>query len=38
MTLGYIAAFNEHNATNIINAKAITPLREALTTETEDHI
>jgi 3-methyladenine DNA glycosylase AlkD len=38
MCLGYIAAFDEHNATAIINAKAIGPLKDALIHETEDHI
>ena len=38
MTLGYIAAFDEHNAMAIINSKGITPLKEALLKESEDHI
>lgn len=38
MTLGYIGAFDEHNAMAIINSKGIAPLKDALTNETEDHI
>jgi hypothetical protein len=38
MTLGYIAAFDEHNAMAIINSKGIEPLRETLMKETEDHL
>jgi hypothetical protein len=33
MTLGYIAAFDEHNAMAIINSKGIEPLRETLMKE-----
>ena len=38
MCLGYIAAFDEHNAQAIISAKAIGFLKDALVNETEDHI
>lgn len=38
MTLGYIAAFDEHNAMAIINSKGIEPLRNALINETDEHI
>ena len=38
MTLGYIAAFDEHNAMAIINSKGIEPLRDALINEKEDYI
>lgn len=38
MTLGYIAAFDEHNAMAIINSKGITPLKDALINEPEDYI
>lgn len=38
MTLGYIAAFDEHNAMAIINSKGIDPLRETLIKESEDHL
>ena len=38
MTLGYIAAFDEHNAMAIINSKGIPPLKDALAKEPEDHI
>ena len=38
MTLGYIAAFDEHNAMAIINAKGISPLKEALIKEPEDSV
>lgn len=38
MTLGYIAAFDEHNALAIINAKGIVPLKDALIKETEDYV
>lgn len=38
MCLGYIAAFDEQNATAIITAKAIPPLKDALINEAEDHI
>ena len=37
MTLGYIAAFDEHNAMAIINSKGIEPLTNSLL-EKEDHI
>jgi hypothetical protein len=38
MTLGYIAAFDEHNGMAIINSKGIEPLRETLMKESEDHL
>lgn len=38
MCLGYIAAFDEQNATAIISVKAIPPLKDALMNEAEDHI
>ena len=38
MTLGYIAAFDEHNAMAIINSKGIAPLKDALVHESEDYI
>lgn len=38
MTLGYIAAFSETLALAIIVHQGITPLKDALVTETEDHI
>jgi 3-methyladenine DNA glycosylase AlkD len=38
MTLGYIAAFDEHNAMAIINSKGIVPLKDALINEPEDYI
>ena len=38
MTLGYIAAFDEHNAMAIINSKGINPLKETLVHEQEDYI
>lgn len=38
MTLGYIAAFDEHNAMAIINSKGIEPLWDALINEKEDYI
>jgi len=38
MCLGYIAAFDEQNATTIIAVKAIPPLKDALMNEPEDHI
>lgn len=38
MTLGYIAAFDEHNAMAIINSKGINPLKDALINESEDYI
>ena len=38
MTLGYIAAFDEHNAMAIINSKGIEPLRNSLINESDDHI
>lgn len=38
MTLGYIAAFSETLATAIIVKQGILPLKEALMTESEDHI
>ena len=38
MTLGYIAAFSETLALAIIVAKAVAPLAQALSSETEEHI
>lgn len=38
MTLGYIAAFDEHNAMAIINSKGIEPLRDSLKQENDDHV
>lgn len=38
MCLGYIAAFDEKNATALIAAKCIPPLKRALKEEAEDHI
>lgn len=38
MCLGYIAAFDEHNANAIISAKAVGFLKDALINESEDHI
>ena len=38
MCLGYIAAFDEKNATALIKAKCIPPLKRALKEEAEDHI
>ena len=38
MTLGFIAAFDESLAMNVITAKAIKPLKDALINEPEDHI
>ena len=38
ITLGYIAAYNEKDATAIINSKGIPPLKDAIKNEIEDHI
>lgn len=38
MTLGYIAAFDEHNAMAIINSKGIDPLRDSLGDGNDDHV
>ena len=38
MTLGYVAAFDEHNAMAIINSKGIGPLKDALVGESEDFV
>ena len=38
MTLGYIAAFDEHNAMAIINSKGIDPLRDSLAESNDDHV
>lgn len=38
MTLGYIAAYDESLAMGIIASKGITPLKDALINEAEDHI
>jgi len=38
MTLGYIAAYDESFAMGIIASKGITPLKDALINEAEDHI
>lgn len=38
MTLGYIAAFDEHNAMAIINSKGIDPLRDSLLDNNDDHV
>ena len=38
MTLGYIAAFDEHNAMAIINSKGIDPLRDSLAEDNDDYV
>mmetsp|Transcript_17153 Transcript_17153/g.8108 ORF Transcript_17153/g.8108 Transcript_17153/m.8108 type:complete len:80 (+) Transcript_17153:953-1192(+) len=38
MTLGYISAFDESLAMGVIVSKGISPLKDALINEPEDHI